>query len=209
MFSGIGNQISGFVSSKMGGAAPAGGEPAEGEVPVQEGVPGENGEVPPEGGAMGFAKGLLGKAMAVKDGAMAKAGDLGAGNIGAPFGGGGGSANGHEAPAEGCEGEEGVEGVEGQQNGSAGGAMGFAANLMMKAHSLKEGVKEKSSGLNLGNVQNMAGGMMSQVTGLIPGMKREEEVPDVAPQEGEYQEYTEDGQYAEQYQGEYQQEYQQ
>ena len=31
---------------------------------------------------------------------------------------------------------------------------------------------------------------MSQVTGLIPGMKREEEVPDVAPQEGEYQEYT-------------------
>ena len=56
-------------------------------------------------------------------------------------------------PAEGCEGEEGVEGVEGQQNGSAGGAMGFAANLMMKAHSLKEGVKEKSSGLNLGNVQ--------------------------------------------------------
>ena len=82
MFSGLGNQISGFVSSKMGGAAPAGGEPAEGEVPVQEGVPGENGEVPPEGGAMGFAKGLLGKAMAVKDGAMAKAGDLGAGNIG-------------------------------------------------------------------------------------------------------------------------------
>ena len=85
MFSGIGNQISGFVSSKMGGAAPAGGEPAEGEVPVQEGVPGENGEVPPEGGAMGFAKGLLGKAMAVKDGAMAKAGDLGAGNIGVSF----------------------------------------------------------------------------------------------------------------------------
>ena len=66
----------------MGGAAPAGGEPAEGEVPVQEGVPGENGEVPPEGGAMGFAKGLFGKALAVKDGAMAKAGEMGAGNIG-------------------------------------------------------------------------------------------------------------------------------
>lgn len=31
---------------------------------------------------------------------------------------------------------------------------------------------------------------MSQVTGMIPGMKKEEEVPDVAPQEGEYQEYT-------------------
>ena len=36
----------------------------------------------------------------------------------------------------------------------------------------------------------MAGGVMNQVTGLIPGMKKEEEVPDVAPQEGEYQEYT-------------------
>jgi len=58
----------------------------------------------------------------------------------------------------------------------------------------------------------MAGGMMSQVTGMIPGMKKEEEVPDVAPQEGEYQEYTEEQQYyqdGQQYQGEYQQEYQQ
>lgn len=36
----------------------------------------------------------------------------------------------------------------------------------------------------------MAGGLMSQVTGMVPGMKKEEEVPDVAPQEGEYQEYT-------------------
>jgi len=150
MFSGLGNQISGFVSSKIPGAAPAGGEPAAD--PAAAGVDpnadpnaavGENGEVPPEGGAMGFAKGLFGKAMAVKEGAMMKAGEIGGGNIG-----------------------------------------------------------------------NMAGGMMNQVTGLIPGMKKEEEVPDVAPQEGEYQEYTEDqGQYYQdpnqQYQGEYQQEYQQ
>jgi len=63
----------------------------------------------------------------------------------------------------------------------------------MKAHSLKEGVKEKSSGINLGNVQSMAGGVMGQVQGLIPGMKREEDVPDPAPPaEGEYQEYAED-----------------
>ena len=36
----------------------------------------------------------------------------------------------------------------------------------------------------------MAGGVMSQVQGIIPGMRRggEEEVPDPAPQE-EYQEY--------------------
>ena len=31
---------------------------------------------------MGFAKGLFGKAMAVKDGAMMKAGEIGGGNIG-------------------------------------------------------------------------------------------------------------------------------
>lgn len=147
MFSGLGNQISGFVSSKMPGGAPAGGEPAadgaDPNAPVDPNAPaGENGEVPQEAGAMGFAKGLLGKAMAVKDVAANKAGELGAGNIG-----------------------------------------------------------------------GMAGGMMSQVTGMIPGMKKEEEVPDVAPQEGEYQEYTEGQeqyyQEGQQYQGEYQQEYQQ
>lgn len=34
---------------------------------------------------------------------------------------------------------------------------------------------------------------MGQVQGLIPGMKREEDVPDPAPPaEGEYQEYAED-----------------
>jgi hypothetical protein len=38
-------------------------------------------------------------------------------------------------------------------------------------------------------LQSMAGGVMSQVQGIIPGMRRgEEEVPDPAPQE-EYQEY--------------------
>lgn len=70
--------------------------------------------------------------------------------------------------------------------------MGFAAGLMMKAHSLKEGVKEKSSGINLGNVQSMAGGVMSQVQGIIPGMRREEEVPDPAQPQEEYQEYQEE-----------------
>ena len=87
MFSGLGNQISGFVSSKMPGGAPAEGAPAEGAVdpnaPVDpNAAAGENGEVPQEGVAMGFAKGLFGKAMAVKDGAMQQAGALGAGNIG-------------------------------------------------------------------------------------------------------------------------------
>ena len=49
-------------------------------------------------------------------------------------------------------GEGGVP-VEGEEGEAPAGAMGFAAGLMMKAHSLKEGVKEKSSGINLGNVQ--------------------------------------------------------
>ena len=40
-------------------------------------------------------------------------------------------------------------------------------------------------------MQSMAGGVMGQVQGLIPGMKKEEEVPDPAQvQEGEYQEYA-------------------
>jgi len=68
---------------------------------------------------------------------------------------------------------------------------GFAAGLMMKAHSLKGAVAEKSQGLNMGQVSNMAGGMMSQVQGIIPGMRKEEEVPDPVPQE-EYQEYQEE-----------------
>lgn len=198
MFAGLGNQISGFVSQKMGKAEAADGEVVEGQQVVEGQENGEGGEVPQEGGggamgsAMGFAQGLMMKANAVKEGVAAKASTLGAGNLQAPFGGGGDPAEGGEQPL--VEGQEGgevpQEGMEGEQ---PTGAMGFAAGLMMKAHTLKEGVKEKSSGINLGNVQSMAGGVMGQVQGLIPGMRKEEEVPEPAPQE-EYQEYAEDGQ---------------
>merc|ERR1719458_2428772 len=123
----------------------------------------------------------MAKAAMAKEGITAKAGGLQA-----PFGGAG----------AGAEGEERMEGQQQQPS------VGFAAGLMMKAHSLKEGVKEKGAGINLGNVQgmtSMAGGVMGQVSGLIPGMKKEEEVPDpAAPAEGEYAEYTEEQQYAEQ-----------
>jgi len=203
MFSGFSNQITGFVAQKMGkGEAPPedpnAAAAAAGEVPLQENgeevpVEGQAGAGGAMGGAMGFAQGLMMKAAAAKDGIKEKAGGLS--GLQAPFGGG-------AAPAEGVEGEqqyteqgeliEGQEGMEGQQ---PAGAMGFAAGLMMKAHSLKEGVKEKSSGMNLGNVQamgSMAGGMMSQVQGIIPGMRREEEVPDPAPPQEEYQEYQEE-----------------
>ena len=77
MFSGLGNQISGFVAQKMGkGEAPPEGEPQE--VPLNE-----NGEeVPAEpaggamGGAMGFAQGLMAKAAAAKEGIATQAGGL-------------------------------------------------------------------------------------------------------------------------------------
>ena len=89
MFSGLGNQISGFVSSKIPGQGEAAPAADPNAAPVDPNDPnaaaaaaGENGEVPQEGGAMGFAKGLFGKALAVKDGAMQKAGEMGAGNIG-------------------------------------------------------------------------------------------------------------------------------
>jgi len=193
MFSGLGNQISGFVAQKMGkGEAPPEGEPQE--VPLNE-----NGEeVPAEpaggamGGAMGFAQGLMAKAAAAKEGIATQAGGLKN-----QFGGGGAAAAG-EAGVEGQEVQynEAGEIIEPQEGeGQApGGAMGFAAGLMMKAHSLKGAVAEKSQGLNMGQVSamgNMAGGMMSQVQGIIPGMRKEEEVPDPVPQE-EYQEYQEE-----------------
>ena len=58
------------------------------------------------------------------------------------------------------EGEEGVAPpVDGAQENceegaepGAGGAMGFAQGLMMKAAAAKEGIKEKASGLNAGNL---------------------------------------------------------
>merc|ERR1719410_1336705 len=191
MFSGFTNQVTGFVAQKMGKgeAPPAEGEP---EMAVEGGAGGGA-----MGGAMGFAQGLMAKAAAAKDGMKEKAGGLG---IQAPFGGAGAPAEGEEQLQQQAQYNEQGELIEGVEEGGEqppAGAMGFAAGLMMKAHSLKEGVKEKSSGINLGNVQSMAGGVMSQVQGIIPGMRREEEVPDPAPQEGEYQEYAEDGTYQE------------
>ncbi len=82
MFSGLGNQISGFVSQKMGkGDAPPEGEPQEAaengeEVPVEGGAGGGA-----MGGAMGFAQGLMMKAAAAKDGIKEKAGGLGVGGL--------------------------------------------------------------------------------------------------------------------------------
>ena len=71
------------------------------------------------------------------------------------MGGGGGTAENPEGYVEGQEYTENGENGEqnGEQNGQPAQSVGFAAGLMMKAHSLKEGVKEKGAGMNLGNVQ--------------------------------------------------------
>jgi len=93
-----------------------------------------------------------------------------------------------EAPAEGGENGEAPP----EQGGFMGGIMG-------KANALKAKAAETAAAAGAGNLQSMAGGVMGQVSGLIPGMKKEEEVPDpAAPAEGEYAEYTEEQQYAEQ-----------
>jgi len=198
MFSGLGNQISGFVTQKMGkGDAP----PPEAE--PQEMMVNENGEEVPVnpqggggalGGAMGFAQGFMAKAAAAGEGIKAKAGGLG-GIQGAP---GEGGEQQQMMQAEPQYDENGQLIDPATQEGAQPGAMGFAAGLMMKAHGLKEGLKEKSGGVpGLGQVGGLAGGLMSQVQGVVPGMRKEEEVPEPMPQEGEvYQEYQE-GQYQE------------
>lgn len=198
MFSGLGNQISGFVSSKMGKgeAPPEGGEPpAQQEMMIDEN--GQEVPVQPQpAGAMGFAQGFLAKAAAAKDGMAQKAGALG--GLQAPFGAGGEQV----PPAEPVYNEQGeiidpatgLPPVEGAQPG----AMGFAAGLMMKAHSLKEGVAAKAGAVPLGQVGGLATGVMGQVQGIIPGMKKEEEVPDPAAMGQEGQEVYQDQQYYDQ-----------
>jgi len=117
-----------------------------------------------------------------------------------------GATEGEVPPTEG--GEVPLEGAENgevpPEGGAMGSAMGFMGGIMQKANAVKGAVAEKAGGLGAGNLQgmtapmSMAGGVMGQVQGLIPGMKREEDVPDPAPPaEGEYAEYTEE-QYAEQ-----------
>jgi len=101
-----------------------------------------------------------------------------------------------QQPVDGVNGgeyaEQGVEG--GEQPAPPGGIGGFAQGLMMKAMTVKEGVKEKAGAMAPGNLQAMGGQLVSGVTNLIPGRK-EEEVPNPPEQmvnEGEVQ-YTEGG----------------
>merc|ERR1719508_174719 len=139
------------------------------------------------------------KAAMAKDMAKEKASGLNAGNLTGFRGGGEGEVPVGEdgLPIEQPLDENGMP-IEGEV--PPAGAMGFAAGLMMKAHAAAEGVKEKASGINTGNIQGiglptaMAGGVMGQVQGIIPGMRKEEEVPEPAPPQEEYQEFQEEEQ---------------
>lgn len=88
MFSGLTNQISGWVANKTGQGEPGqeGVDPnAQQQQMAQDGVNGgeyaeqvEGGEQqPPAGGVSGFAQGLMMKAMTAKDGLKEKAGAMG------------------------------------------------------------------------------------------------------------------------------------
>ena len=86
MFSGLTNQISGWVANKTGtGEAGQEGVDPNMQQPQQDGgVNGgeyaeqvEGGEQQPQGGMSGFAGGLMMKAMAAKDGMKEKAGAIG------------------------------------------------------------------------------------------------------------------------------------
>ena len=76
--------------------------------------------------------------------------------------------------------EQGVEG--GEQAQQPGGIGGFAQGLMMKAMTVKDGVKEKAAAIAPPNLGAMGGQVMGMANNLIPGRK-EEEVPDVQPQQ--------------------------
>lgn len=75
--------------------------------------------------------------------------------------------NGQEVP---------VEGDPNAQPG-AGGAMGMAQGFLAKAMAAKDGVKEKAAAFQPPNLGGMGGGMLGNLTQMIPGQRREEEVP--------------------------------
>jgi hypothetical protein len=59
-----------------------------------------------------------------------------------------------------------------------GGMMGMAQGFLGKAMAAKDGLKEKASAFQPPALGGAAGGMMGNVMSMIPGQKREEEVPD-------------------------------
>merc|ERR1712110_815349 len=65
----------------------------------------------------------------------------------------------------------------------AGGIGGMAMGFMAKAMAAKDGVKEKAAGFQPPNLGNLGGGVLGNITQMIPGQRREEEVPN-PPEQG-------------------------
>ena len=82
----------------------------------------------------------------------------------------------------GAEGQVPVEGDPNAQPG-AGGIGGMAMGFMAKAMAAKDGVKEKAAGFQPPNLGNLGGGVLGNITQMIPGQRREEEVPN-PPEQG-------------------------
>ena len=89
----------------------------------------------------------------------------------------------------GAEGEIPVEGQPG-----AGGVGGRAAGFLGKAMAAKDGLKEKAAGFQPPALGNLGGGMLGNLTQMIPGQKREEEVPDPNMMQGQMQDPNMQGQ---------------
>lgn len=81
----------------------------------------------------------------------------------------------------GAEGEVPLEGDPNAQQ--AGGVAGMAQGFLGKAMAAKEGLKEKASAFQPPNLGNLGGGMLGNITSMIPGQRREEEVPNPPDQQ--------------------------
>jgi len=78
-------------------------------------------------------------------------------------------------------GAEGEVPMEGDPNApGAGGVAGMAQGFLAKAMAAKDGVKEKASAFQPPNLSGLGGGMMANLTNMIPGQRagQEEVVPD-------------------------------
>merc|ERR1712156_1213604 len=64
-----------------------------------------------------------------------------------------------------------------------GGIGGMAMGFMGKAMAAKDGLKEKAAGFQPPNLGNLGGGVLGNITQMIPGQRREEEVPN-PPEQG-------------------------
>jgi hypothetical protein len=60
----------------------------------------------------------------------------------------------------------------------AGGVAGMAQGFLGKAMAAKAGLQEKAAGFQPPNLGNLGGGVLGNITSMIPGQRREEEVPD-------------------------------